>query len=140
MNAIRQVVIANSLTSWAWISPEGKIYELPGHMNHMVWAEKHLGHEDGAMGVLAREGWLHASNPFGFGFHKTLRNPPDKAIEAFIDNMIMEIHYGDFKTANPEWDKVMVSHGNKVDYIIIADFIKKYGTRQQMDVLFEGLL
>jgi len=136
--------------SYAWISPQGRVFEMKGSEEHYDWASDHLEEyglegEEGEPGnrrdpreIFVEAGWLKLSNIFALDFS---RKTPQKAWDAWLE-MAYDCLRGErapqaFLSRHVYYYEYEVGGGGRGRDKPLSEFIRHKFGRAAEDKLFE---
>jgi len=150
------VRIASTRTAWAggacnpnalstaWITPDGDVIPVPSRQTHSEWANNHFADDEGYLEqrhsapryLTDTLGWVRLVN--AYTMETGPRGASDRAMQAVVGILVDCVIAR--RDIDPETDTVTLGVGSNTRRPTIADFVAEYGTRQQSDALYEGLL
>jgi len=140
-------------TSWAWVSPFGKLYIV--RQTHEEWAARyvqqsqeasayrdwlkvHPSKEGGVSRYLLRTGWIRATNAYALEVGVPHR-VSEAAWKVMADNLIACALQRGIDPETPAAVLVATENGENAQHSV-AEFVERYGNAQQLTRLLEGAL
>jgi len=130
--------------STAWITPDGDVIPVPPRQTHSEWANNHFADDEGYLEqrhsapryLTDTLGWVRLVN--AYTVETGPRGASDRAMQAVVGILVDCVIAR--RDIDPETDTVTLGIGSSTRRPTIADFVAEFGTRQQSDALYEGLL
>jgi DNA topoisomerase-1 len=130
--------------STAWITPDGDVIPVPSRQTHSEWANNHFADDEGYLEqrhsapryLTDTLGWVRLVN--AYTMETGPRGASDRAMQAVVGILVDCVIAR--RDIDPETDTVTLGIGSSTRRPTIADFVAEFGTRQQSDALYEGLL
>ncbi|NBQ99339.1 MAG: hypothetical protein EBT79_02190 [Actinobacteria bacterium] len=130
--------------STAWITPDGDVIPVPPGQTHSEWANRHLDDDDAFMAqgygparyLTDTLGWVRLVN--AYTVETGPRGASDRAMQAVVGILVDCVLAR--RDIDPESDTMTLGIGSNTRRPTVADFVAEFGTRQQSDALYGGLL
>lgn len=130
--------------STAWITPDGDVVPVPPGQTHSEWANHHLAEDDGFMSqgygsaryLTDTLGWVRLVN--AYTVETGPRGASDRAMQAVVGILVDCVSAR--HDIDPEEDTMTLAVGSRTRRPTVAEFVAEFGTRQQSDAMYEGLL
>lgn len=121
-------------TSYGWINPKGEFDPVSENSGNHKTDAYFRGTTEADMVYFA--GWIKLTNTYCGEFDPNLvkGNQTAKWVELVVDDLIR------VRRHDPETWKMTLVDGHQREEMVVIEFIAKYGTNEDMDRMFNGLL
>lgn len=134
-----------SALSTAWVTPDGDVIPVPPGQTHSEWASTHLADDADyraqrlgpAKYLTDMLGWVRMANAYAMEVGP--RGASDRAMQAVVGILVDCVLAR--RDIDPEVDLVFLDRvGPRLHPFTVAEFVAAFGTRQQSDAMYEGML